>query len=65
MPELPLFAIVGTQVAGDAGMKLVGCVLVGCVAALGGGSVNAVLYGAASPMLGRQKVSDGLPTQAI
>lgn len=51
-----LFAIVGTQVAGDAGMNIVGCSLVGCVAALGGASLNAMLYGGASPFLGRPGV---------
>lgn len=40
-----LFAVVGTQAAGDCGMNIVGCTLVGCAAALGGGSINAMLYG--------------------
>jgi uncharacterized membrane protein YeiH len=40
-----LFAVVGTQVAGDVGMNLVGCVFVGCVSCLGGGSLNNLLYG--------------------
>ena len=43
-----LFACVGVQVAGgEAGMNLVGCTLVGCVAAMGGGTVNNLLHGAA------------------
>ena len=47
-----LFAVVGSQIAGDySGMNIVGCTLVGCTAALGGGSVNAVLFGGASPSL--------------
>ena len=51
-----LFAIAATQVAGEVSMNLVGCCLVGCVAALGSGSVNAVLYGAASLLLGQPGV---------
>ena len=47
-----LFAVVGAQVAGDAGMNLVGCSLVGCAAAMGGGSINALLYGGTTPLLG-------------
>ena len=47
-----LFAVVGAQVAGDAGMNLVGCSLVGCAAAMGGGSLNALLYGGTNPLLG-------------
>lgn len=46
-----LFAVVGAQVAGDAGMNLVGCSLVGCAAAMGGGSLNALLYGGTNPLL--------------
>ena len=43
-----LFACVGVQIAGgEAGMNLVGCTLVGCVAGMGGGTVNRLLYGAA------------------
>lgn len=34
-----------SQVAGEAGMNIVGCCLVGGISALGGGAVNAVLYG--------------------
>ena len=46
--ETALFACVGVQVAGgEAGMNLIGCTLVGCVAGLGGGTVNSLLYGAA------------------
>lgn len=51
-----LFAVVGTLVAGDHGMNIIGCGLVGCVAALGGGSLNAMLYGGASPLLGQPGV---------
>ena len=51
-----MFSIVGTQVAGDTGMNIVGCTLVGCVAAIRGGSLNAVMYGAASPLLGQPGV---------
>ena len=36
------YAIGGTQVAGDAGMNVVGCTFVGCVSALGGGTLNSV-----------------------
>jgi len=42
---------VGAQVAGDAGMNLVGCSLVGCAAAMGGGSLNALLYGGTNALL--------------
>lgn len=48
---LALFSVVGTQVAGDAGFNLVGCALVGCVAGLGGRSINNMLYGSSSPLL--------------
>mmetsp|Transcript_6322 Transcript_6322/g.15729 ORF Transcript_6322/g.15729 Transcript_6322/m.15729 type:complete len:302 (-) Transcript_6322:184-1089(-) len=48
---LALFSVVGTQVAGDAGFNLVGCTLVGCVAGLGGRSINNLLYGSSSPLL--------------
>ena len=42
-----LFATVGVQIAGcEAGMNIVGCTLVGCIAAMGGGTVNGWLYGA-------------------
>ena len=51
-----LFAVVGTQVAGDQGMNIVGCALVGCVAAMGGGTLNNLLYGISSPLLGKQGV---------
>lgn len=40
-----LFAIVGTQVAGQAGMNVVGAVLVGCVASMGGGTLNNLMTG--------------------
>ena len=46
-----LFAIVGTQVAGNVGMNIIGCGLVGCVAALGGGTLNSIFYGVSSPLL--------------
>jgi uncharacterized membrane protein YeiH len=39
------YAIAGTQVAGEAGMNIVGCCFVGGVSALGGGAVNAMLFG--------------------
>ena len=39
------YAIAGTQVAGEAGMNVIGCCLVGIISSLGGGSVNALLYG--------------------
>lgn len=39
------YAMAGTQVAGDAGMNIIGCTFVGCVSSLGGGAVNALLYG--------------------
>ena len=45
---LALFSVVGTQVAGDAGFNIVGCTLVGCVAGLGGRSINNILYGTSS-----------------
>ena len=51
-----LFSVVGTLVAGDIGMNIVGCTLVGCVASLGGGSINAILYGGASSLLGQPGV---------
>lgn len=51
-----LFAIVGTQIAGDAGMNLVGCVLVGCISCMGGGTLNNLLYGR-SPLLDRTGVT--------
>ena len=40
-----LFAVVGAQAAGDAGMNIVGATLIGCVAAMGGGTLNNLLYG--------------------
>ena len=42
------YSIAGTQVAGEAGMNVVGCLFVGGVSALGGGAVNALLYGYAA-----------------
>ena len=48
---LALFSVVGTQVAGDAGFNIVGCALVGCVAGLGGRTINNLLYGNSSPLL--------------
>jgi uncharacterized membrane protein YeiH len=51
-----VFAAVGTQIAGDAGMNIVGCALVGCVAAMGGGTLNNVLYGSSAPIHGRPGV---------
>jgi uncharacterized membrane protein YeiH len=40
-----LFSVVSTLAAGDAGMNMIGCCLVGCVGALGGGTINHVFYG--------------------
>ena len=40
-----VFAVVGTQMAGEAGMNVVGCALVGCISCLGGGTLNNLLYG--------------------
>lgn len=40
-----LFALIGTQVAGQAGMNVVGAVLVGCVASVGGGTLNNMMTG--------------------
>lgn len=51
-----LYAVAGTQVAGDVGMNVVGCTLVGCATALGGGTLNNLLHGTASPMRGRPGV---------
>jgi hypothetical protein len=39
------FAIAGAQVAGEAGMNIVGCCFVGALSSLGGGAVNALLFG--------------------
>lgn len=39
------WAIAGTQAAGEAGMHLIGCSLVGCISAMGGGTVNNLLFG--------------------
>lgn len=50
-----LFAVVGTQVAGEAGMNVVGCTLVGCISCLGGGTLNNLLYGTGG-VLGGQGV---------
>ena len=43
-----LFATVGTIIAGQAGMNVVGATLVGCVASMGGGSLNNMLTGSAT-----------------
>ena len=43
-----LFASVGTIIAGQAGMNVVGSTLVGCVASMGGGSLNNMLTGSAT-----------------
>ena len=51
-----LFAVVGTQLAGEAGMNIVGCSLVGCIAAMGGGTLNNLLYASSSPILGNAGV---------
>lgn len=40
-----MFALVGTVLAGEAGMNLIGCVLVGAIAAMGGGTMNNLLAG--------------------
>lgn len=40
-----LFAVVGAEMAGQAGMNVVGCTLVGCIAAMGGGTVNNLITG--------------------
>jgi len=50
-----LFAVVGTQLAGEKGMNLIGCTLVGCIAANGGGTLNNLLYGS-SPILNQPGV---------
>jgi uncharacterized membrane protein YeiH len=39
------WAIAGTQAAGEAGMHVIGCALVGCTSSLGGGTVNNLLFG--------------------
>ena len=51
-----LYAVAGTQVAGDVGMNVVGATLVGCATALGGGTLNNLLYGASSPLHGKPGV---------
>mmetsp|Transcript_14693 Transcript_14693/g.32301 ORF Transcript_14693/g.32301 Transcript_14693/m.32301 type:complete len:434 (+) Transcript_14693:225-1526(+) len=45
-----LFSVAGTQVAGDADFNVIGCTLVGCIAGLGGRTVNNLLYGNSSPL---------------
>jgi len=45
-----LYAVSGTQVAGGVGMNIVGCTLVGCATALGGGTLNNLLHGSSSPL---------------
>lgn len=39
------FAVAGVEVAGEAGMNIIGCTFVGCVSSLGGGTVNSLLFG--------------------
>lgn len=51
-----LFAVVGTQVAGEADMNVVGATLVGCISCLGGGTLNNWLYGT-SPLLAQPGVN--------
>ena len=51
-----LYAIVGSQIAGSAGMNMIGCTLVGCAAAMGGGTLNSMMYGATSTLHGRPGV---------
>ena len=51
-----LYAIVGSQIAGGAGMNMIGCTLVGCAAAMGGGTLNNLMYGATSTLHGRPGV---------
>jgi uncharacterized membrane protein YeiH len=41
-----LFSAVATLAAGDTGMNMIGCCLVGCVGGLGGGTLNNLFYGA-------------------
>jgi uncharacterized membrane protein YeiH len=43
-----LFSVVGTQVSGNAGYNIVGCALVGCVAGMGGRTINNLLHGSSS-----------------
>lgn len=51
-----LFAVVGTQLAGEKEMNLIGCTLVGCIAAMGGGTLNNMLYGSSALLLDRPGV---------
>lgn len=51
-----LFAIVGCQLAGEKDMNLIGCTLIGCIAAMGGGSLNNLLYGSSAQLLDRPGV---------
>ena len=41
------WAITGTQLAGEQGMNIFGCGFVGCVSALGGGTLNNLIFGVA------------------
>ena len=45
-----LFAVVGTHCAGEVGMNVVGCTIVGCAGALGGGTLNHLLVGRGGPV---------------
>lgn len=51
-----LFAVVGTQLAGEKDMNLIGCTLVGCIAAMGGGTLNNLLYGSSALLLDKPGV---------
>ena len=44
------FAVVGTHCAGEVGMNVVGCTIVGCAGALGGGTLNHLLVGRGGPV---------------
>ena len=44
---ISFFAIVGAHTAGEAGMHVAGATLVGCVIAIGGGTLNAMIMGSA------------------
>lgn len=51
-----LFAVVGCQLAGEENMNLIGCTLVGCIAAMGGGTLNNLLYGSSALLLDKPGV---------